>query len=68
MSRVAHKQDMSTRKDVKYVYTSSAVGKCLRCEKQLSYCGKPFSAELRCPNCGALNVYEESQQPIRLAA
>jgi len=36
---------------------------CLACGSFLSYCGKPFSAELKCPSCGAVNIYEESQQP-----
>jgi len=36
---------------------------CLACGNFLSYCGKPFSAELKCPSCGAVNIYENSQQP-----
>ncbi len=36
---------------------------CLACGKKLSYCGKPFSAEIACPNCGGINVYRESQRP-----
>lgn len=39
---------------------------CLACQKSLSYCGKPFTAEIVCPNCGRVNVYEDSQQPNRL--
>ena len=48
--------------------SSSKIGVCIKCGKQVSYCGKPFSAEIACPHCGAVNVYEDSQQPIRLAA
>jgi predicted RNA-binding Zn-ribbon protein involved in translation (DUF1610 family) len=36
---------------------------CLGCGKHLAYCGKPFSADISCPNCGAVNVYVDSQQP-----
>lgn len=36
---------------------------CLACGKPLSYCGKPFTMEIACPACGAVNVYENSQQP-----
>jgi hypothetical protein len=36
---------------------------CLACGTFLSYCGRPFSAEIECPSCGAINVYEDSQQP-----
>ena len=39
---------------------------CLACGQHLAYCGKPFSAVLACPKCGAANVYCESQQPSRL--
>jgi len=42
---------------------SESVGYCLICGAQVSKCGKPFTAELRCQKCGAVNVYEESQQP-----
>jgi len=41
---------------------------CLACGKKLSYCGKPFSAEITCPNCGGVNVYRESQKPESLRA
>ena len=36
---------------------------CLSCGKHLAYCGKPFSAKIICRSCGAINVYENSQQP-----
>jgi predicted RNA-binding Zn-ribbon protein involved in translation (DUF1610 family) len=41
---------------------------CLACRKKLSYCGKPFSAEIACPNCGTVNVYRESQRPEGMRA
>jgi hypothetical protein len=43
-----------------------STGYCLKCKAQLSFCGKPFTADLTCDSCGAVNVYEESQQPVRL--
>ncbi len=39
---------------------------CLGCGEHLAYCGEPFTAQIRCPKCGAVNVYEESQQPSRV--
>jgi phage FluMu protein Com len=36
---------------------------CLGCGKHLAYCGEPFSAEIVCPHCGAVNVYVDSQKP-----
>jgi Zn finger protein HypA/HybF involved in hydrogenase expression len=44
----------------------SAIGNCLNCGRRLSYCGKPFTTDIACPVCGAVNVYLDSQQPIRL--
>jgi hypothetical protein len=41
---------------------------CLGCGTHLAYCGKPFTASLRCRKCGAVNLYEESQRPVRLAS
>lgn len=41
-------------------------GKCLNCKAQMSFCGLPYSAEISCPKCGAVNVFEESFQPVRL--
>jgi hypothetical protein len=59
----------SKGKNTEYVIPSSSkIGMCINCGKRVSYCGKPFSAEIACPHCGAVNVYEDSQQPIRLAA
>lgn len=46
--------------------TEAGSSNCIACGKHLAYCGKPFSADLKCPNCGAVNIYEESQQPTRL--
>lgn len=39
---------------------------CLACGKHLAYCGEPFSAEISCPSCGAVNIYVDSQQPSGL--
>jgi hypothetical protein len=40
-----------------------------RCvNRKLAYCGKPFSADIECPKCGAINVFVESQQPSKLRA
>lgn len=43
--------------------TYSGDSACLSCGKHLAYCGKPFSAEIKCPFCEALNVYQDSLQP-----
>lgn len=45
---------------------SDMVGMCLKCSSRLSLCGAPFTADLECPKCGAVNGYEDSFQPVRL--
>jgi hypothetical protein len=39
---------------------------CLGCGKHLAYCGEPFSAEIACSHCGAVNVYVDSQKPCEV--
>jgi ribosomal protein S27AE len=40
---------------------------CLNCSAFLAYCGRPFTAKISCGKCGAMNVFEESQQPSSFA-
>lgn len=54
------------KKSVKRLSVAESVGYCLNCKAQLSFCGKPFTAEIPCIKCGAVNIYEESQQAVRL--
>lgn len=42
---------------------AESIGCCLKCDAQLSKCGVSFTAEVTCQECGAVNVYEDSQQP-----
>jgi ribosomal protein L40E len=42
------------------------IGLCLRCGARLTFCGKPFTAEIQCRSCFSINVYENSWQPVRL--
>lgn len=58
---MAEKHFKSTKKWHKILRPGEAA--CLACGAFLSYCGKPFSAEIKCPSCGAINIYEDSQQP-----
>lgn len=43
------------------------VGYCLNCGTRLTRCGSVFTADIECRACGALNTYENSQQPVRFA-
>ena len=70
---VAHNTAVSSGKTVKYTQkrtkhemSTESTGYCLNCRAQVSYCGKPFSAEIACPKCGAVNIYVDSQQPTAL--
>gem|GEM_PF-5516534 len=44
------------------------IGLCLACGTRLSLCGLPFSADIRCLACGAINEYRQSFQAVRLIA
>ena len=43
-----------------------SIGYCISCGAQVSDCGKPFTDEIPCPKCGAVNIYVDSQQPTAL--
>ena len=43
------------------------IGRCLSCGHRLTLCGTAFSARIRCAKCNKINVYQDSQQPVRLA-
>lgn len=45
---------------------SDYIGMCLSCNRRLTYCGKPFTAQIVCRNCLSINVYEQSLKPARL--
>lgn len=68
MANIAQSGTVSRHKNTKCVDRPSAIGMCLKCGKRLSFCGKPFTDDIRCPNCGAVNQYVESQQPVRIKA
>ena len=55
-----------TRRDVKRFDGQDKYGKCLACHAQMTFCGKPFTADIACPKCGAVNVFIESFQPVSL--
>jgi len=55
----------ANKKDVEDL---GGIGLCINCGKRVIYCGRPFTDEIPCPHCGTVNVYEESQQPVRIKA
>lgn len=42
------------------------IGLCLRCGAKLTECGRPFSLAVQCSKCFRINIYIESQHPVRL--
>ena len=42
------------------------IGYCLGCAARLTFCGQPFTADIECPNCGAVNVYTHSFTPNKV--
>jgi hypothetical protein len=60
---------MSSTKCAKYnlmIRLAHAKGYCLACGEQVSLCGIPFSGEIACNKCRAINVFRESQQPTEV--
>lgn len=47
--------------------SDGSIGYCLNCGTRLTRCGRPFTSDVACRACGALNVFEESNQPVRFA-
>ena len=73
MSSITDTEGFASSIYVEYEYNTTkrrsdaeSTGYCLNCKAQLSFCGKPFTAELVCDQCGAVNIYEKSQQPVRV--
>ncbi len=40
-------------------------GLCLNCGNKVTFCGRPFTADVRCAKCSYINHFDESQQPIK---
>jgi hypothetical protein len=60
VNKIERKSQLSS---LKAKLRAESKGYCLNCKTQISFCGKPFTAEIACPKCKAVNVWEESQQP-----
>ena len=65
---VAQNKECVKDKRTEYAMREAGKGSCLNCAREFSYCGKPFTADLKCPYCGTVNIYEDSQQPVRIKA
>ncbi len=61
---VNHKRDYAIKNRHIPRQRPDPLGLCLRCGYELTYCGEPFSLEIRCDKCGTVNIYKDSQQPI----
>jgi predicted RNA-binding Zn-ribbon protein involved in translation (DUF1610 family) len=40
------------------------ISSCLTCDKQLTVSAVPFSGDIECPSCGAINLFRDAQQPL----
>ena len=63
---ITEKSKTTSVKSVNLLSTSKYAGDCLECAARVSVCGRPFTADLTCPRCGAVNAYENSLQPVRV--
>jgi hypothetical protein len=62
----AHKNNHQ-KSDAHANLRATDLGLCLRCGERISRCGRPFTDSITCHKCGAVNIYEDSQQPVRLS-
>ena len=42
----------------------SNIGLCAKCGHKMTFCGKPFTAEIPCSKCMFINIFIESKQPV----
>jgi predicted amidophosphoribosyltransferase len=42
-----------------------STGLCKQCGAKITFCGRPFTAEIECHKCFSINIFERSQQPVR---
>lgn len=42
------------------------IGLCLACGARITRCGRPFSDAIECYKCHKINIFNDSQQPVRL--
>lgn len=40
------------------------IGLCINCGHRVTFCGKPFTAQIPCGKCLFINKFENSQQPV----
>jgi ribosomal protein S27E len=55
--------EYAKKKDRNNANTEVRTGHCLGCGDKLTFCGQPFTADIECPGCGAVNVYINSFKP-----
>ena len=49
-------------KIVKHTRDAEIIGVCLNCGKRITFCGKPFTADIVCYKCLYINVFLDSRQ------
>ena len=42
------------------------VSECLSCNQHLTVAAVPFSGDVVCPKCGAINVFHDAQKPSNM--
>ncbi len=46
------------------IWPDSWISGCLGCGSHLAVSAVPFSGDIQCPSCGALNSFRNTQQPL----
>jgi hypothetical protein len=47
---------------------SESTGLCKNCGNKITFCGRPFNADIKCSKCNNINQFLMSQQPVSCVA
>jgi hypothetical protein len=56
-----HKQSAATKR-------VKSTGLCKHCGNKITFCGRPFTADIMCCKCKYINQFRMSQQPVSCVA
>jgi len=61
MPKAMHRQTVSEKR-------ASATGLCKKCGNKITFCGRPFTADIKCCKCNIINQFRMTQQPVSFVA
>ena len=68
MPEVNNKTPNGVRKHNTAIKRAIATGLCMNCGNKITFCGRPFTADIKCNKCRVINQFRMSQQPVSYVA